>query len=150
MKIYGKFYAIYSSLDQDDEEELQLDHDDHCYDTYCPKYPLILNFLPNQLILHHDALPIILHFLTTHHHLNTHSAIHYTIIFIITTTTTNIIEFIIPQKLLNFLIVHHQQHYLKLLHFIKEVSYNYSSLFKQQSYLDWLLFSDSLYFNWTD
>ena len=104
MKIYANFYAIYSSLDQDNEEELQLDHDDHCYDTDCPKYPLILNFLPNQLILHHDALPIILLLLATHHHLNTHSVVHYTITFIIT-TTTNIIEFIIPKKLLNFHIV---------------------------------------------
>ena len=86
---------------------MKLDHDDHHYDgdTDYPKHQLIINFPLNQLML--------LLLITPHHHLNTHSVAHHTIIFIITT----IIEFIIPQKLLNFLIAHYQQHYLKL--FIK-------------------------------
>lgn len=122
-----------------EEEEFQPDPDDHHYDsdTGCPKHPLILNSLFNQLMLL---------VLTPHHH-NIHSVAHYTIIFTITT----IIEFNISQKLLNFLIVHHQQHYLMLSHFTKERSfYYYSSPFKQMSYLDWLLFLESLYFNWKD
>lgn len=84
-----------------------VDHDDHHYDgdTDYPNHQLIIYSPPNQLML--------LLLITPHHHLNTHSVEHHTIIFIITTT----IEFIIPQKLLNFLIAHYQQHYLKL--FIK-------------------------------